>query len=192
MPDMVEIFSNFILHRFVYGAMISKTILVVSLAAVFAVSMIAHVSADTPGHLDIKDAKIINNDSNTALKISTVGNVNDGIDPETGEGFYGYAALTADGTGILAVTYHEPIVDSEDQPGWHTHVVDVTADTGCGSGIGVASASFEGIGNLVVTKKTVMVNQVPTSELGELTGQIISFELTIEGGEVCVNPTDSN
>lgn len=169
----------------------SNTILGLSFAAIFAVSMIATqtVSAESD-YLDITKAKLVEKKNHVNMHIKVAGNINDGIDPITNEGFFGYAALTDDFTGVLAVTYHEPIVDSAEQPGWHAHVVDLTTTTSCISGLAVASASFDEPGHTSVTRNNVVVNQVSPDDVGNFSGVFASFELTVESGEVCVNPVD--
>jgi len=167
--------------------------MIASITAILAVSLIGYAyAADIAGHLDIKNAFVNTSGNNAVLKVTTVGNINDGIPP----GFYGYAALTSDFQNMLAATYHEPIVDSEEQPGWHSHIVSAGASKICDSGIQVTGISFEAPGHTVVDGDTIVVNQVPTDLVGDVNGVVLSFNLTIEGHgkktAVCINPVDTN
>ena len=108
---------------------------------------------------------------------------------------YGFAALTSNGQNILAVVTHAGILDSEDQtdPGddsLHTHIIDVVSSKDCDNGLEVASASFRSPGILEVFEHKVKVRAVPVQQTGEFTGAVISFILTIEDGNICVNPVD--
>jgi len=173
--------------------MTKSLLLGISLTSVFVVSMIISQSVMAgapPGYLDITNAKLVESQKNVKMHIKVAGNTDDGIDPDTGEGFFGYAALTEDFNDVLAVTYHEPIVDSDAQPGWHSHVVDLTTETGCVSGLAVASASLGEPGHTIVKRNNILVNQVSPDDVGSFSGAFASFGLTVEGGEVCVNPVD--
>jgi hypothetical protein len=108
---------------------------------------------------------------------------------------YGFAALTSNGQNILAVATHAGILDSEDQtdPGddtLHTHILDVVSSKDCVNGMKVASASFTSPGTLEVLEHKVIVRAVSVDRVGDLSGTVISFILTIEDGITCVNPVD--
>jgi hypothetical protein len=145
-----------------------------------------------PDYLAIDDARLQVNSKNVMMEVTVLGSIKPTIERPP----YGFAALTNDGTGILGITTHAGILDSEDQthPGddiLHTHIVDVISSSDCTNGIKVVFASFESPGNLVVTSQEARVTSAPSSSFGEFTGTIISFILTIEEGAVCVNPVDS-
>lgn len=108
---------------------------------------------------------------------------------------YGFAALTTNGQNILAVATHAGLLDSEDQsdPGddtLHTHIIDVVSSKDCANGMKVASASFRSPGTLEVLEHKVIVRAVSVDRVGDLTGTVISFILTFENGNTCVNPVD--
>jgi hypothetical protein len=108
---------------------------------------------------------------------------------------YGFAALTTNGQNILAVATHAGLLDSEDQssPGddtLHTHILDVISSKDCINGMKVSSASFRSPGILEVLEHKVKVRAVPVEQVGDLSGTVISFILTIENGNTCVNPVD--
>jgi hypothetical protein len=143
-----------------------------------------------PDYLDLRNAKL--NPQKVTMQVKVDGN----IAPTIQRPPYGFAALTSDGNGLLAVTTHAGILDSEDQedPGddvLHTHVVDVISSDDCVNGIKVVSASFESPGTLTVGSKKLKVSGAPPDSFGDFDGTIISFILTIEEGTICVNPVDS-
>lgn len=145
-----------------------------------------------PDYLDIASAKLKANGMKIMMEVRVEGDVRPTIQRPP----YGFAALTEDGTGILAVTTHAGILDSEDQtdPGddrLHTHVVDVASSSDCTNGIEVVSASFDSPGNLRVGSHSVRVTNAPAASFGDFSDTIISFILTIEEGHICVNPVDS-
>ncbi|MGI0012286.1 MAG: hypothetical protein ACREBU_02405 [Nitrososphaera sp.] len=145
-----------------------------------------------PDYLDLQSAKLKVNKHHVKLQI----NVEGSVAPTIQRPPYGFAALTSDGNGLLAVTTHAGILDSEDQtdPGddtFHTHVVDVVSSDDCANGIKVVSASLESPGTLTVGSNKATVKKAPAGNFGEFDGTIISFILTIEEGTICVNPVDS-
>ncbi|MEO9309516.1 MAG: hypothetical protein ABI337_04410 [Nitrososphaera sp.] len=92
----------------------TKTILGLSLAAVFAVSMmtIAPAVADPiPGYLVIKNSKVKIEDEQLEAKIMTKGKI-----PQDGSGgAFGYAILTSGHDNVLAITTHLCASDSPEQ-----------------------------------------------------------------------------
>ncbi|HEV8387616.1 MAG TPA: hypothetical protein VGQ03_08340 [Nitrososphaera sp.] len=145
-----------------------------------------------PDYLDITFAKIHAGQKNAMMTIKVEGDVTPNIQRPP----YGFAALTEDGNGILAVATHAGLLDSEDQdhPGddiIHTHAVDVVPSTDCVNGIKIASASFESPGKLVVDTNRVKVSKAPSESFGDFDGTVISFILTVENGNICINPVDS-
>lgn len=145
-----------------------------------------------PDFLDIKSAKLEANGQKVMMEVRVVGDIR----PDIQRPQYGFAALTEDGTGILGITTHAGIFDSEDQddPGddrFHTHVVEVFSSADCRSGVEVASASFDSPGNLRVRSDTVKVTNAPASSFGDFDGTVMSFTFTVENGHICINPVDS-
>lgn len=171
---------------------------VVGLAAALIVAALGSITASDnppalnpspPAYLDIVDAELEVDDDEVEMELRLAGDAAGGVPGNA----YGYAALTSDGTGILAVTTHIGIEDTSaelDETGFHTHVAAVTTVTGCASGLQVASASFDPIGELEVDGAEVEVEDAPSDDLGAFTGFFVSFTLTVEGGAICVNPAD--
>lgn len=168
-----------------------KLILAIPLAAVLAVSMIV-TPAFATGHLDIVSAELQEKNSEVKLEVNTAADAGSGV-PDA----YGYAALTADGQNILAVTTHFGIDDeepdaTEENAFFHTHIVDVVGN--CDTGLQV-SADPNAVGNLKIDGTEVKVTNVDAADVGTLTGQVISFTIHLEGEgddtKVCVVPQDS-
>lgn len=167
------------------------TVLIASLAAVLAVSMIV-TPAFATGHLDIVNAELKQKNDKVKLELYTAQDAGSGV-PNA----YGYAALTADGQNILAVTTHFGIDDeepdaTEENAYFHTHIVDVIGN--CDTGLQV-SADPDAVGNLKIDGTEVKVTNVDAADVGALTGQVISFTIHLEGEgagtKVCVVPQDS-
>ena len=131
----------------------TKTILGISFAALFAVTMIASQSVIADGdHLDIVKSEIeMNSDSITEAELETAG-----IIPEINgdPSFFGFAIVT-DGV-LAAATTHNGFFDSETQDSdnpdgvWHVHMVEATTETACDSGLAIARVSFEENGEVEV------------------------------------------
>jgi len=163
----------------------SKTILGISFAAVFAVSMMM-VPAFAGGHLVLEKVEVKDN-GKQSLEIDVGANI-----PQAGEaGAFGYGAF---GTkAILAITSHGGVgPDSETQtdaadPVLHTHAVTATTDTPCPSELAVASASFKEVGDLEVSGDTVEVTNISKGKIGTLTGTVVSFTLSSENSDICIN-----
>ena len=164
----------------------TKTILLgATLAAVFAVSMMM-VPAFAGGHLVLDKVEVKDN-VKQSLEINAGANI-----PQDGSvGAFGYGAF---GTkAVLAITTHGGVgPDSETQTGtadpvFHTHAVQLTTTTPCASGLAVASASFKEVGDLEVSGDTVEVKNISNGKIGTLTGTVVSFTLTVESGDICVN-----
>ena len=157
----------------------SKTILGISLAAVFAVFMI--VPAFAGGHLAITEAEV--DDDEVEIEVAA------DIPTDGSAGAFGYGAFTTDGK-VVAVTTHGGVgPDSESQEDasdavFHSHLVTPTTDTDCDSGLAVDSASFEEIADFEVDDNEVEIEDFDE----ELNGVVVSFGLTVEDGEICINP----
>jgi len=153
-----------------------KTILVLSLAAVFVVSMIAitpAVADSIPGYLIIKKSKVEIGDDDLDAKIMTKGKI-----PKDGSGgAFGYGILTSGLDNVLAVTTHQcasdspvqgpagivcpttyslpiaPPFEQHNNAKFHAHILDLkTADAGCaafGAPLEVDVASTISTGNNV-------------------------------------------
>jgi hypothetical protein len=166
----------------------SKKIFATSATVAIGVLMMA-TPAFAASFLDITKAGIENGKKNVSVEIKTGATIpNDGSG-----GLFGYGAF-GDSGKVLAVTTHPGVLDSEAQHGvasnpvFHTHIVELKTITPCASGLAVASASFETVGKLEVSGNSVEVSHVPVSTVGKLTGTVVSFTLSGEGGDICVNP----
>ena len=166
----------------------TKTFLAASLVTVFVVSMIMLPAYATAGYLTITSADVEKGKKGWKFEIETAGKI-------LPVGTYGYGAFGEN--GVIAVTTHGGVgPDSEAQHGdasnpvFHTHIVQLNTgtDTACSSEIGVKSASFETVGKLEISGKTVEVSKIPENAVGKLTGTVVSFNLGFEGSELCVYP----
>ena len=149
----------------------SKTILGISIAAVFAVSILTTSAyAGGLGFLDIKKASVDSNDNKLKKAIiETFGKI-----PKKGAAL-GYAVGTtefdpATGGTLIVATMHPGVLDSVRQkgdimsPAWHTHYVEVGAVAACG-GVGVTDISYESPGKLVISGKKLTIKNVPTGTI---------------------------
>lgn len=144
-----------------------------------------------PDHLELKSAKLVANSQKVMLDVRA-----QDVRPTIERPAYGYAALTDDGNNILVVATHAGLLDSEDQDDagddiLHTHVVDVVPSSDCFNGIKVAFVSFASPGNLIVGEDKIKVMGASAQDFGGFNGTVVSFILTFENGNVCVNPVDS-
>ena len=166
--------------------MTKKVLVVTSLTAIFVASMIM-VPAFAGGHLTFDEVEV----EGRSLEIEVTADI-----PQDGSaGAFGYGAF---GTkAILAIATHGGVgPDSESQTGaadpvLHTHAVTAKTVTPCPSGLAIASASFEEVGDLEVDGNEIEVENISKKKIGKLTGTIVSFTLTLEGGDICINVIDS-
>ena len=115
---------------------------------------------------------------------------------------YGYGAIGSGGQ-LIAVATHPGVEDSAAQGGdpasdvFHSHNIATTTTTACASGTAVQLTSlllaFEETGTVSISGDTLTVTGVPTDDvaLGTFTDSYLSFTLTLEGIEVCVNTSDT-
>ena len=156
----------------------------IALAAAFVFSMVM-VPAFAGGHLVFDEVEISKNGKSLEIEVSA-------DIPQAGEaGAFGFGAF---GTkAILAITSHGGVgPDSETQtnaadPVLHTHTVTTTTDTPCASGLAVASASFEEVGDLEVDDDEIKVENIAKNKIGKLKGTVVSFTLTVENSDICIN-----
>lgn len=180
--------------------MISKTILGISLAAVFAVSMIMlPIAIAQLSFLDIVEAEIEVDDGEFEMEVEMAADFLSGA-PDTP---YGIVALTSDFQDMPGTTTHGGVgPDSETQQGGtgaveHNHIVDATMDADCASGVKVTSASFDDPGDLEVDDEEIEVENIPMSRVGDLTGVVLSFTLSFDDenddgiDSLCVNPQEA-
>jgi len=168
----------------------TKTIMGISLAAIFAVTMIASQTVSADGsHLDLIESEIkMNSDAITEAEIETAGDI-----PEinTDPSFFGYAIVT-DGV-LVAATTHNGFFDSETQDKenpdgiWHVHMVEATTDTECASGVAIARVSFEENGTVEVEDDEIEFSDISRDALdltNALTGDVEEFKLGQPNGVV--------
>jgi len=164
----------------------SKTILGISFAAVFAVSMMM-VPVFAAGHVNLQKVEV-KDTGKQSVEINVLGP----ITPTGGPGAFGFGAFGS--KAILAITTHGGVgPDSEAQtnqadPVFHTHALQLKTTTPCATGLAVASASFKEVGDLEVTGTTVEVKNISKGKIGTLTGTVVSFLLSVDpGGDICVD-----
>jgi len=159
--------------------LMTKWALSIVIATFFAVFMI--VPAFAGGHLAITEAEVDDDE----VEIET----NADIPTDGSAGAFGFGAFTTDGK-VVAVTTHGGVgPDSESQEDasdavFHSHLVTLTDVTECDSELAVASVSFEEIADFEVDDNEVEIEDFDE----ELNGVVVSFVLTVEDGEICVNP----
>jgi hypothetical protein len=184
----------------------TKTILGISLAAIFAISTIMTVPlADAGGHLTISGSEVnVKNASTLDAKIKVTGKI-----PTKGGSLFGYALIT-DLTGfnnVLALTTHAGAFDHSSQSGapdpvFHAHVLDLAGAGTIGDSCSPASfdavvdfASSVGSGNNIdaqypvpVGGNNIKVKNVPVSDLNDSGVEaIVAFTITPGPG-----PNDPN
>jgi hypothetical protein len=175
----------------------TKSILGISLIAVFAVSMIASQTVLADGHfLSIEKSKIeMNSDAIKKAEIKTDGK----IPSTTDASWYGYAVLTNHGD-LLAATTHVGFCDSVVQTtadnvpslggadcsgDWHIHMVTPVENIDCVSGtnengLSIGAISYEENGKLKVKKDKVEFKDASRDTLNlinVLTGDSEEFTL---------------
>ena len=185
------------------------------LGAIMAVALFGGsiVAADAAGLFsDIVKANLNENDKTlNSLQIKTgakipIGDINHGFGIVT-DG-------TSDGANLVAIvtTTHPdlPFIDSELQsspsdPVEHNHVVALrTGAAECASGLAVVDLTYDSPGTTNIQSKHVGMNHIP---YGDYTGQfggnsidsgsepfgpgIVSFQLTVENDNICVNVVDN-
>ena len=158
--------------------------------AITTIAFVAVIMSMAPafavGHVNLQEVKVATNGKQ--LEIEVVG-------PIAQDGSLGAFGFGAFGTkAILAITTHGGVgPDSETQTGaadpvFHTHALQLKTTTTCSTGLAVASASFEEVGDLEVNGNTVEVKNILKSKIGKLTGTVVSFILTVDaGGDICVD-----
>ena len=163
----------------------TKTILGISLAALFAVFMIAPAFA--VGHLTITEAEV--DDDEVEIEVAA------DIPTDGSGGAFGYGVIGS--TGILVAATHGGVgpdhPDQEDQsdPVMHTHEITLGPNLGCPDNLAIASIinpSFD----IEVDDNELEIEDISTSAAGTLTGPFASFNLSVLGPAnnptaVCVN-----
>jgi len=174
----------------------TKTIMGISLATVFAVSMIAPAYAGVAGYFLIEDVVVEhsgNNGVNQSVHIDLGGDVPAlPADPEN----FGWAVVTD--KGFLVIASHPVATDSTAQPPeeeMHTHFLtaDLNSDD-CNSGAHATFATKNEVGRLSIMGDEIWVKNVPRGLAGDLQESAFSFTLTFEDlntdgtDSLCINP----
>jgi len=173
-----------------YFLMNSKTILGVSIATVFALSMmVLPISASDGSFLDIIKAQASGNGKNAHIKTAAT------IPTDGNSGLFGYGIPAAN--GVLGITSHGGVLDSDAQSGlsdpiFHSHLVTAATDAGiCPGGVKVTSITFGEVGDVSVHNKMIAVKNIDTNAVGALNPSG-AFSFTIGFGtdatSVCLTP----
>ena len=168
----------------------SRAILGVSLAAVFALSMIM-LPVYAGGHLAIQQAEMIKHPKKGEINL----NIQVGAKiPTDSTGLFGWALLGWEKT-LVDVTHVPAFDDSvfEKKGGFHTHVLTLSDDTDCDSGLKIdvgEDITDPGYKNNV-GGVDISIRNVPLADLGAPTGapMVTGFFITAEDEDLCVNPT---
>lgn len=178
----------------------SKTILGISLAAIFAI-LVAIPLADAGGHLTITDSEVtVKNSSTLEAKIKVTGKI-----PTKGGSLFGYGIIT-DLTGfnnVLALTSHAGAFDHTSQssasdPVFHAHILDLAGPGTIGDPC--STASYDAVVNFVssvssgnnidaqypvsVGGNNIKVKNVPVSDLNDSGVEaIVAFTITGVGSD---------
>ena len=163
----------------------SKTILSLSIATIFAVSMLGMAFA--AGHDVLSSYPTIAGKGAKTVTFTAMANVpTDGTGGNFGFGIFAEK-------GVVVATSHPVAIYSVAQPpleAFHSHLVQLDTPTAdCASGIAVASLTKHEVGKVSVSGDKVTIKNIPPGQSGDLTGPAVSFTLSIENGRVCVNPT---
>ncbi len=175
----------------------NRAILGISLAAIFAVSMLG--SAYANGHLGIESYTIVNKGKSQSVHIELGAAI-----PDLPAGNFGWAVPTSN-DGFLVIASHPVADDSTAQPPnvespsekMHTHFLTAGSTNDCASGITPTFATKNEVGRLSINddRETIWVKNVPRGLAGDLlaTGAF-GFTLTIEDvngdstDSLCINP----
>jgi len=170
----------------------TRTILAISFAAVFAISMVmAPVYAG--GHLAIDSAKMTIKQKKGEIKDLKI-KVGAKI-PKDESGLFGWALLGWEKT--LVVVTHVPAFDDSDfddkKGAFHSHVLGLTSEASCASNLKIdpdVDITDPGY-KTKVGKKDIKVKKVPLADLGDKVGDAVltGFFITSENGNLCINPT---
>ena len=161
----------------------SKTIFGLSIAAIFAISMVGMAFAS--GHDMLSSYSISGNGAKTVTFTATANVPTDG----TG-GNFGFGIVAE--KGVVVAVSHPVAIDSVAQPpleAFHSHLVQLEGTTDCSNQLAVASLTKHEVGKVSVSGSQVKIKNVPPGQSGDLTGPAVSFTLSLENGRVCVNPT---
>ena len=172
----------------------ARTMLGISFAAIFAVSMLVPnvLADDEEEFLEIEEVKIESDGTTQSVHIE----VDDDVPvPPTGDD-YGWAVPTSTG-GFIVITTHPNIGDdSEAQPPldeYHSHFLTATSSADCGDLPAAASATDAEPGVLSIMDDMIWVTDIPVdATIGDMISDgTFSFTLFTSGNSLCINPVDS-
>ncbi len=173
----------------------TKTIIGISLAAVFAVSMLG--SAYAVGHLifDDVDGIIVEKSGRNGVNQSVHITVSAG-EPSPAGGNYGWAVGPTSNGGFLVITSHPGIGDdSTAQPPldeYHTHYLTAeVSGPNCGTDNHATFATTNEVGRLSLMGDEIWVKNVPRGLVGDLPETGFSFTLATSGGDLCITGVDT-
>jgi len=163
----------------------SRVILGISIAAIFAVSMML-LPVSAGGHLAITGSTVYQTGTGNAI-IAVVAPI-----PTDGSlGSFGFAFPLTDGSGcLLAAATHGAIGDdsSAQNPNnldvMHTHIVCLTAvaPAVCASELAIASATKNEVGKATVSDNFLVLSEIPVG----IANAPLSFPLSAPAGAICV------
>jgi len=172
-----------------------RAILGISLAAIFAVSILG--SAYAVGHLTFDGVVIEQRGNNGALSvhIDTGGTI-----PEDPTSDFGWAVPANNGAGFLVIATHEGVGDDstgqgpvtsrgQNQPNaYHTHFLTAAGGGPCGGSPHATSATNNEVGRLKIVDDIIWVKNIPKGFIDELTAAgTFSFTLDVRGGDLCID-----
>ena len=161
----------------------TKTIWILAIAAVFAVSMVT-IPAFAGGHLIIEDVTVENKGKAQSVHIEVSAPI-----PSLPAGNFGFAVPTT--KGFLVITSHPDIgLDSNAQPPaeiMHTHFLTAAFDGPCAPSPHVTFATKNEVGRLSVMGDEIWVENVPRGRAGDMSaGGTFSFMLDVRG-DICID-----
>ena len=168
----------------------NRTIVGISLATVFVVSMFGTAYAN--GHLTGFDISVENKGKSQSVHLDLAAPI-----PALPAGNFGWALATD--KGFLVIASHPVAVDSNVQPPdevMHTHFLTAGDTDDCISGITPTFASKNHVGKLSISEDrlSIWVKNVPRGLVGDLDGTGFGFTLSFEDenedstDSLCINP----
>ena len=173
----------------------TKTILGLSLAAVFAVSMLG--SAYAGGHFGFDNVVIEQKGKAGALSvhIDTAGTI-----PPDPTSDFGWAVPTGNPGEFLVIATHEGVGDDSTGQGpdnssgpntldaYHTHFLTAATTGPCDPSPHATSATNNEVGRLKIVDDKIWVTNIPRGFIDTLSASgTFSFTLDVRGGDLCID-----
>ncbi len=167
----------------------SRAIWGVSLATVFALSMIM-LPVYAGGHLVIESSEMIKHlkRGEIDLKVKVTADI-----PLDESGLFGWALLGWE--NVLVVVTHVPAFDDSEfddgKGAFHTHMLSLISSGVCDSKIEIGAVLSDPGHKNKVRDDNIKIQKVPLADLGMRTGDIVvaAFFITAEDSSLCVNVT---